>query len=562
MHLGALKNDFVFDDVPAIVENPLVDGSSDASAFTSNFWGARRGFEHVTTYRPLTTLSFRLTHALFGPGPTAFHSTNLVLHALVSALVVGLLWTWFGRMREARIGAAVGGMLFAVLPVHVEAIAGAVNRAELQSTALVLLSLIAWGRATVVDGWRRNARYGVAIAAFAAAALSKEQAITTPAVVVLFELMRRAQAGDAPPPIPRWPLVALVLVAVGVVAARAAVLPAILGGDVPPLDNPLAHTDALTRLRTVPKLLFESLRLLFAPHRLTADWSAHAIPLTTTWSDADSWAGLVLGAGGLALLVGAVRTRQVPLAMLLAWFFGQWALIGSVFFPSTILLAERVLYLPSVPVVMLVGLVVGIVHDRLAFPAMRLNLLAAVVLIVALFAGRSIQRVADWHDGLSLFASAVRVAPDSARARMNLAIELRARGAFEEAEDHARAALALVPDDPDALVGLAEVRVDRGLAGEAVALARRSMARRPSRAGIRVLCRALGTQGDDAPGTVDACGLAVREWPRDPMVHHLLGRALLAVGKRSEAVAALETALACAPGHAAITADLARARAP
>lgn len=60
-YINSLSGDFVHDDLPAIVYNRDVVGSSPLSdIFVNDFWGMRmRLKESHKSYRPLTTLSFR-----------------------------------------------------------------------------------------------------------------------------------------------------------------------------------------------------------------------------------------------------------------------------------------------------------------------------------------------------------------------------------------------------------------------------------------------------------------------------------------------------------------------
>ena len=71
-----------------MVSNPIVTGSSPLSTLvTSDFWGVPLSHaDSHKSYRPLTSLSFRLDWIL-GPGsPFQFHLTNLLLHALATHL--------------------------------------------------------------------------------------------------------------------------------------------------------------------------------------------------------------------------------------------------------------------------------------------------------------------------------------------------------------------------------------------------------------------------------------------------------------------------------------------
>ncbi|KAL1495849.1 hypothetical protein AB1Y20_014493, partial [Prymnesium parvum] len=121
--------ELVFDDLKAISENPDVTGASASSLLHNDFWGhpLRSAGTHGS-YRPLTTLTFRWNFQLHGHEPFGYHLVNLVLHTLASALWAVFLRSIVPNAPRARAAAAA---LFAVLPVHCDAVASVVGRAEL-----------------------------------------------------------------------------------------------------------------------------------------------------------------------------------------------------------------------------------------------------------------------------------------------------------------------------------------------------------------------------------------------------------------------------------------------
>src|SRR5439155_950465 len=87
-------------------------------------------------YRPLVIAGFALDWLL---GSTAwFHTVNLAWHAAASVAVAALARRWTDST-----GALVAGLLFAVHPLHVEAVANVVGRAELMAALFTLLAVYA-----------------------------------------------------------------------------------------------------------------------------------------------------------------------------------------------------------------------------------------------------------------------------------------------------------------------------------------------------------------------------------------------------------------------------------
>ncbi|KAK7878893.1 hypothetical protein WMY93_030827 [Mugilogobius chulae] len=120
---NSLHGELVHDDVWAIVNNPDVRSSSSLrDVFSDDFWGKRmKDNTSHKSYRPLCVLSFRLNVWLGGMTPLYFHLVNLALHALVCCL---LLATCRRCVFSDSRSAFVAALLFAVHPVHTEAVSG------------------------------------------------------------------------------------------------------------------------------------------------------------------------------------------------------------------------------------------------------------------------------------------------------------------------------------------------------------------------------------------------------------------------------------------------------
>src|SRR5207237_6057979 len=132
-------------------------------------------------YRPVTTLTFAVDHALHGVRPLGYHLLNVLLHAAVAVLaaVVGRRVTGDGAI------AFVTALLFATHPVHTEAVTSVVGRAEVLAA---LFGLAAW---LVID---RRASLGRDLAAallLLLSALSKESGVTFLGAIALAALLGR-----------------------------------------------------------------------------------------------------------------------------------------------------------------------------------------------------------------------------------------------------------------------------------------------------------------------------------------------------------------------------------
>lgn len=108
---------------------------------TNDFWGTpiRHSGSHKS-YRPLCVLSFRLNYAVGELDPFGYHLTNVVLHIIATGLFVNIA----RRFLRGSPSVLFAGLLFASHPIHTEAVAGVVGRADVGACIFTLLSFICY----------------------------------------------------------------------------------------------------------------------------------------------------------------------------------------------------------------------------------------------------------------------------------------------------------------------------------------------------------------------------------------------------------------------------------
>ena len=122
LYLNTLNCGFCYDDKAAVLENTdLLPGVSWTQLLQNDFWGKPL---HLNTshksYRPLCVATFRLNYLLHGLDPMGYHLVNVVLHAVVCYLYVQLCAMVFNT--NSVWPALTAGLLFAVHPIHTEAV--------------------------------------------------------------------------------------------------------------------------------------------------------------------------------------------------------------------------------------------------------------------------------------------------------------------------------------------------------------------------------------------------------------------------------------------------------
>ncbi|KPP71920.1 transmembrane and TPR repeat-containing protein 2-like, partial [Scleropages formosus] len=158
------------------------------NVFYDDFWGTllTHSGSHKS-YRPLCILSFRLNYALGGLDPWGYHVVNVVLHCAVTGLFVSMSRLLLGTGRWTLLA----GLLFASHPVHTEAVAGVVGRADVGAALLFLLSLLCYAQhcASRPHSGRRWHWILGSLACAAGSMLWKEQGITVLAVSAMYDTL-------------------------------------------------------------------------------------------------------------------------------------------------------------------------------------------------------------------------------------------------------------------------------------------------------------------------------------------------------------------------------------
>ncbi|OQV18975.1 Transmembrane and TPR repeat-containing protein [Hypsibius exemplaris] len=428
--------ELVFDDISAIKENKDLRPTQPLwNLLFNDFWGTPMSKENShKSYRPFTVLTFRWNYALHGLDPFGYHVTNVVLHAINSALVFRL-YTIF----VPRSGAFVGALLFAVQPIHSEAVTGVVGRCEMLSTMFAIL-LFLIGTSATVKVWTRNVTMPFLLFL---ALFSKEQGITITAICAVYEIFCRQQlmwsdvmigirdlVREKPKLHPAFGRAAGRLWALG--AATIVLLLwrlRIMKGQLPvftAFDNPASTSTFPTKHLTYIYLLPLNLWLLIFPNPLLCDYTMGAVPLVKSFADPRNLATVLFAFAVAKLSVRALNSKcledRCALLMSLSWIVFPFLPASNLFFPVGFVVAERILYMPSVGFCLLVAYgyprVIRLVTSRQV--GLKYIGTLSVTIAVLAFGLRTYVRNGDWKSEHTLFRSGLKVTQANAKIWNNI----------------------------------------------------------------------------------------------------------------------------------------------
>lgn len=432
----SLPNTFTQDDIPVVLKN--VENHSIRApwlAFTRAYWP--RPFS-PDLYRPLMSVALATQWVAGGGKPLAFRVVSILLYA---ASAVTFFWL---ASLLLPVGAAwVASALFAVHPLHVEAVAVAVNQGELIVGIIASLWIGCYVLARRRGDLSLRASLGF-LASYVVACLFKENAVILPGLLIAAEMTLVSD------PRPMWtrltsirPLIlALALAGLIFLTVRSAVLDNVIGTfTAEGLQGLTAGQRALTMLGVVP----DWVRLFLWPAHLQADYSPQEINGATGWGPLQLLGLLLL----VSALVGAfVARRKAPVFTFgVLWIGIAIFPVSNVLVPTGIILAERTLYLPSIGALLAVGALLPAVFHSVAGARPAMRRVAVATLGVLLLAGTvaSARRQRIWANPFTLSAQLLVDAPDSYRSHHGAASLLWEGRQYEASEVEYRRAIALFP---------------------------------------------------------------------------------------------------------------------
>jgi tetratricopeptide (TPR) repeat protein len=497
--LPTLWSGFCFDDGAFLPPGPRVTSVRNPLVF---FGGSVWDFANVVIrdvplYRPGTTLALWAFAPLLGSSTTAWQVPSVLLHVVATVLVYALARR---LVPSSPLGAAAGALVFALHPVHVEAVAPALGFAHVLASVLALAAIHAQLSHARGGGLRWLV---VAAAASAAAMLTTEIAFAVPPLLLLVEWAAR-RARPSPGVVAA---AALPLAFVFWLRSRAISDPLPLALDGPALGHAVTFAAAYLRNLIVPWP---------QPLYLSVPRGGVAGPL--------DWTVAALVVAGAAWLVVRVRTDRPALLLALGTVaLGLGPAIAAGLNPHP-LFAPRALYLASAGLALLVAW--GADRARAAAPRAAPGALA---LLAALGLAGCLAGTLGWHDELTVRKRVVASDPEYGPGHLGLALAYAEAGDNEAAERHLAEAVRLTRDPAhraDAAEELGRRLGESGRLPEAERMLRSAVA--------------------DAPGRATA-------WNN-------LGNVLWLLGRLPEARDAYERALAIVPDSHEAVQNLARVR--
>lgn len=398
VYFPSLKNDFVyFDDDKAILYNPVVNGTSNATLFHG---------QNLGMYAPATWLLYKATYAFSGKTAFGYHFVSLLLHLINTVLVFLIFLQLFKKNDEAPAYSWQSTTLpffialaFGLHPIQVEAVSWAAGQSTLLFSLFYLAAALFYIKSVQKE---QKSQYYLSLAFFLLALLSKSAAVTLPLLLMAIDAYLAAPARSF-----QWknklPYLALSLIfGLYTFSTRAQE-----GHNIAQSSSTFSAVDRI--FMVCQTILFYPFKLLvpfgfsiaYPFEKLNGQWPWHyfaAIPVLI----------------GVIYLV-SLAAKQLPKVQLAAlWYIlPLLPMLPFITVGSFELRSDRYVYIAGCGIFLGIGLLLEKIKNPMAKTGIYLAIAAGLGIL-------TMKQATVWQNGVNLFKNCVEITPNAPLCQCNL----------------------------------------------------------------------------------------------------------------------------------------------
>jgi protein O-mannosyl-transferase len=536
---NSLSGEFVFDDIKYIVHNESLRApfslvkvlTTDELAFSTNYSKDIALPYHGRLFTLWLMMGYRWFH-LWTPG---WHLLSILVHLGVTLLFFLTIREFLGQKSIA----AVTGILFALHPIHSQAVAWVTAGAHALLTFFFLLSLFFYLRARCTHAIRD---WILSLAFFALSTMFKESALSLTLVVIGLELLLPDTNGGIRQPSHPFAEIRRVLIHSSgfLVISLLYLLDRYRGLGFLSWEHPLnKDVTPFNVIFTIPSVVLSYFVHLLFPFRLSLIYSVDFVRSET--SPAFLISTLILALLALVLFwlwrfllrfEDKTAVNALVFAGLLFWIPLLPVLNLRAFHPEY-LVQDRYAYLPSLGFCFGTAILLTLLFGKIK--SKRLQIAATGALAFCLLLGTS-RGNRIWHDSVALWGRAEANRPQSWDMHYNLGLALLEHKRFAESERELLEAARLAPDNPAVMNNLGLAQMNLSEAERAIQSFKRALQLDPNLVEAYNNLGTLQFRMNNLPAAEKTFRTALAVDPRSKEALYNLGRLQMTQGDMQAAV--------------------------
>lgn len=439
-YLNHFNNTFQFDDYHTIVNNANIRSLKNIPRFFTD--GTTMSvLPQNQAYRPVTVTSLAVDYWIAGDYYQSYFQTSTFIWFLAQGLLMFFL---FRALLDKSLNSKFNGYValtattwYMLHPANAETVNYIIARADVQSTALVVLAFVMYIYSPFC---RKTFLYLLPVGI---GALCKPPAVMFAPLlffyVLLFDeqlsltgLFRRAN----------WKRVGKVFVKTLPAFAFCLIMYVFIDRMTPKTWEP-GGTSRLQYLITQPFVILHYFGQFFLPTSLSADTDWALLP--SIW-DIRFFVGCLFILLMITAAFYTAKSKETkPISFGIIWFFLALLPTSSII-PLGEVLNDHRMYFPFVGLVISVSWAVALLLARYVKQVKKAVIVVHVVLLLGAYAYGTYQRNKVWHTAETLWRDVSEKSPQNARGLMNYAVALIGQQRFNEAETNLRKAIGILPE--------------------------------------------------------------------------------------------------------------------
>ena len=513
-YINTFDNEFVWDDHIFILDN------TDIKLFSNIPYFFKEDADGL--YRPLRTLHYTIAYSIFKKNEFGYHLNSIFFHIIISVLIFFIIKNIIGKNI-----ALIASLIFAVHPIHTERVANMTAGFDLLGIFLLLLSFYFYilfskssNKESFIKNGKNNRYFIFSLLFFILALFASEEAITLPLLIILYEFSFNREKFYKKNIIKNLNYYLPYFIA----ALLYMVLRFFVLGIRGRIEEYLGGNFYITML-TMSKVYVKYIILLLFPVNLTL---FQEVPIAKGFFDAGVLISLLVLAIILFLTIKNYRNNIIFFSVF--WFFIVLLPMSNII-PIQLFMAERYLYAPSIGFSLLLGYLFFKIYNIKNEKLIKNVLVVLFILLLSLYAARTIARNGDWQDNLTLWAKTAETNPYNSKAHDNLGFTYESLGDDEKAFLEFGKAVELMPSNPKALSNLGVAYAKRKQYNESINLMKMALKIAPGHYQTYDKLGLIYFEIDDTDSAIKSFEKAIELKPRYAKAHNDLAAAYGRIGE-------------------------------
>ncbi|MDB4349746.1 tetratricopeptide repeat protein [Omnitrophica bacterium] len=520
---NSLRGEFLLDDIHLVKNNAYIKSPSNIPRIFTKYVGSGMKYSF---YRPLQIFTYLTDYSLYRLDVKGYHLSSTITHILVALCVF-----WLGYLLCNNWEASLlAGILFAVHPVHTEAVSYISGRADPLAALFMLLSFILYIKYFVS---RTIGLFIMMLLCYILALLSRENVLIFPALLLLYHYaFKRKLEVKA--------FLLVLAVTLLYILIRLTALRPLLAGISP-------ETTLIQRIPGFFAATANYSGLLLLPLHLHMEHGNKVYPFIHP----KTITGIVILC---SILIYAFRKRNSDGLVFFCtlWFF-LTLLPHANLFPINAYMAEHWLYLPSIGFFLILANVFGRFYQE---KGSRAFALALAVCLVAFYSSSTIRHNNYWKGPAVFWGKTLKYAPKSPRVHNGLGNLYYHAGENEKAIASYKKAIEVDPEHVESYTNLGIIYNSTGKDEEAIALYKKAVELNPDHAqaynSLGIAYRSIGKDEE----AITSYNKAIEINPAYEEAYSNLGNAYYNIGEEGKAIEFSDKAIKINPDHAEVCNNL------